>query len=96
MTAYLSQSRHELDLPDRRALAEGDIYDRLIAGEELHKLGGLRTLYLATNVDACFINGERIPIPPMPLAWRVGYVIAPSSTPQVGEPSWKIPCYWPG
>lgn len=65
LVAYLSQSRHELDLQAvEPPFAEGDIYDRLIAGEELHKLGGLRTLYLATSVDACFINGERVPIPP--------------------------------
>ena len=64
LASYLSQSRHELDLqPVEPPFAEGEIYDRLQAGEVLNKLGGLRTLYLETGPEVCFINGERLPIP---------------------------------
>ena len=64
LAGYLSQSRHELDLqaiePPYR---EGDLYERLQAGEVLSKLGGLRTLYLESDTTSCFINGERIQLP---------------------------------
>lgn len=49
-------SRWSHRLPKERS------YDRLQAGEVLNKLGGLRTLYLETGPEVCFINGERLPI----------------------------------
>lgn len=54
----ISQSRHELDLaPPEPPYQAGEVYELLQQGEELHRLGGLRVLWLA---DRCFVNGEQL------------------------------------
>ncbi len=64
LASYLSQGRHELDLQAvEPPFDEGEVYDRLQSGEVLNKLGGLRTLYLETDPDSCFIHGERLELP---------------------------------
>jgi len=61
---FLSQPRHELDLaPAEPPYLEGEIYDRLLAGAPLRRLGGLRCLYLAPEPDLLFIKGETWPVP---------------------------------
>lgn len=55
----LSQSRHQLDIvePEEPYLEE-QIQSNLYAGDTLHKVSGLRTLYHDHTPDTAFINGE--------------------------------------
>ncbi|MFC3913690.1 JmjC domain-containing protein [Pseudaeromonas sharmana] len=60
----LSEAKHELALePVEPPFTEGEIYDRLEAGERLVRLGGLRALYLEGEELVCFINGEAFSVP---------------------------------
>lgn len=58
---FTSQSRHELDIsPPEPPYQASEIYDLLMQGEALLRLGGLRALRIGDN---CFVNGELIDTP---------------------------------
>lgn len=55
---FISQARHDMDLaPVEPPFQASEVYQQLQAGESLHRIGGLRMIWVA---DVCYLNGEAL------------------------------------